>query len=174
MKIVRLSDQPALKSAIIDIFFESSTVQTFASEQARADFRARWLDYYIESEPEGVFVAVDGNGKAMGYLTGCFNTAAAMKVMYVDSAKAFEPYYKDYPAHLHINVSAAHRSSGVGAELIMAFENACREQGVGGIHLVTAAGARNVSFYERNGFAEIAQAQIKNRTLLLMGKRVRP
>ena len=57
---------------IDEIFFEASSVQSFASEQARTDFRWLWMGRYLIEEPEHAFVALeDGDPEQLcGYLVG--------------------------------------------------------------------------------------------------------
>lgn len=166
MNIVTLADAPGLRNEVVAMFFETSNVQDFSSERAKSDFRAAWLDYYIDREPENVLIALDGDGRAMGYLTGSFNSAASLK------NPQFQTFYKDYPAHLHINVRAPFRSGGLGADLIAAFEGRCRGAGLPGLHLVTAEGARNVGFYKRNGFSEITTCPSGDKVMLMLGKKL--
>lgn len=58
-----------------------------------------------------------------------------------------------YPAHLHVNVTAAWRGRGLGRRLIEAYLSQLRGSGVRGVHLNTTD--RNVgacALYERMGF----------------------
>ncbi len=175
MRIYTLRERPDLRDDVIDMFFETSSVQAFESERKKTAFRAKWLDYYIDKEPQHTFVAVHDSGRAMGYITGCFNSAAATELFdKVESYKVFASLYNQYPAHLHINVRSEFRSVGLGGILLEKLELACRRSGVRGLHLVTAEGNRNVSFYEKYGFAEAARAEVNGRTLLMMGKRLKP
>ena len=65
---------------------------------------------------------------------------------------------KRFPAHLHINLAAAFRSQGIGAQLIEAFAGHAKRAGAPGMHAVTGKGMRNVRFYIRCGFTERATA----------------
>jgi hypothetical protein len=58
----------------------------------------------------------------------------------------------------------------VGALLLHAFESELRNSSVTGVHLITAAGARNVSFYTKNGYAHRVERLWEGRSLLFMGK----
>ncbi|MCI5060399.1 MAG: GNAT family N-acetyltransferase [Alphaproteobacteria bacterium] len=156
-KIARLSDCPDALKSVESIFFESSSVQSFESEEARKAFKAKWLDYYTQNAPEDVLLAMSEKGEVMGYLSACFNSKAA-KPLYdlLHFYGAFDEDYEDYPAHLHINVSGDFRSAGVGAVLIKEFLDLCRQKGAKGAHLITGPHARNIRFYERNGFLPVS------------------
>ena len=175
MKFVTLKDRPDLRSEVIAMFFETSAVQNFSTPQAKRDFQATWLDYYIDKEPQNVIIATADDGKAMGYITGCFNSRSAADLYNrVATYKTFEHHYGEYPAHLHINVRAPYRSLGLGGKLLMELELKCRREGVRGLHLVTAEGNRNVNFYERYGFREVARAEIKGKAQVMLGKKLIP
>jgi len=63
-----------------------------------------------------------------------------------------------YPAHLHVNVTAGSRGQKAGERLIQRFMEQAQRQGSRGIHLVTREdnlGARR--FFERVGFLEISR-----------------
>jgi ribosomal protein S18 acetylase RimI-like enzyme len=58
-----------------------------------------------------------------------------------------------YPAHLHVNVSAAWRGKGLGAALLQTFLQQLREGGVPGVHLnTTSANEAACALYEKLGF----------------------
>jgi GNAT superfamily N-acetyltransferase len=171
LSFVTLAERPDLRGEVERIFFESASVREFASEAARRAFQAKCLDPYIEDMPELALLALLPDGGVAGYLTGCFNSAGAARVRReVDYYGAFDAFYPAYPAHLHINVDAGRRGGGTGAALIGEFARRCRAAGVPGMHLVTAAGARNVRFYERCGFREVARLPWKGAELLFLGR----
>ena len=60
----------AVDQAIDEVFFQSSGTPVFASEAARAAFRQRWLGRYLRGAAEHTFVAMTGDGEAVGYLVG--------------------------------------------------------------------------------------------------------
>jgi GNAT superfamily N-acetyltransferase len=134
------------------IFFASSNVQQFADATERATFRERWLGRYLDRWPEDFFVAASSDRRVIGYLAGCLDDPGAHPV-FADIAymPAFADLSRSYPAHLHINLDPGWRSAGIGTRLIDAFcAHASRD--AGGVHVVTGRTARNVGFYERNGF----------------------
>ena len=75
-----------------------------------------------------------------------------------------------YPAHLHINVAAGARSRGIGERLIEAFEHHATANGAPGVHIVTGAGMRNVGFYDRLGFREVARTRRGAGTVVMLAK----
>ena len=167
-----IADKARLVPALDEIFFESSPTKTFADEDARTAFRQRWLGRYLESDPQAVYLAMDGEQVA-GYLAGRFQdaepTRAGEDIARFDDAAAIAA---DYPAHLHINLAPGYRNRGIGAQLIAAFAADVARAGLGGIHVVTGAASRNVRFYARNGFAELQRARFNGHEIILLGRRL--
>lgn len=144
------------------IFFESSNTKTFASDEVRAAFRERWFGRYLKQYPEWAYVALSADGSVAGYLVAALDEPSAID--------AFTAATETYPAHLHINLSPAYRSRGIGASLIEAFASDAKRAGAKGAHVVTSADARNVRFYERVGFAPRARALINGSELVFLGR----
>jgi ribosomal protein S18 acetylase RimI-like enzyme len=74
-------------------------------------------------------------------------------------ADASEPYFADYPAHLHINVLPGYQRRGIGEGLMRMFEQHIAAQGATGVHLVTSN--RNVKalpFYTKHGYAVLVDS----------------
>lgn len=66
--------------------------------------------------------------------------------------------YKDYPAHLHINMAPGYQRRGMGSMLIERFEESMRSRGACGVHLVTSErNTKALSFYERHGYSVIRE-----------------
>lgn len=176
MDIVRFIDQlnrAALIAAIDAIFFEASSVRAFASEQARAAFRQRWLGLYLETWPEHVFLARDDDGMVAGYLLGCLiDPAQDHRFEDIGYFETFAAACAAYPAHLHINLAPAYRRRGIGADLIAAFAEQVRDAGVPGLHIVTSGDARNVGFYRQCGFSIIDETPWKGGAVVFMGCRL--
>ena len=167
---------PRLASALDAIFFEASATTAFASAEARTAFRRRWLDRYLEAAPDQAFVALGprlgpGSDEVIGYLVGSLiDPALDPHQADLDYVRAFAPLSQRYPAHLHINLAAGHRSGGIGARLVQAFVAHAAAQGATGVHVVTAEGMRNVGFYLRNGFAQLGQTSWRGRSLLFLAR----
>lgn len=158
-----------------DIFFSASSTQQFASEQARSEFRERWLGSYLSSDKDDTFVAVTGTGRIVGYLVGSLRDPAHdPRHAALGYFTAFAPMTGRYPAHLHINVASQYRSAGVGARLIEAFAAHAASRGAPGMHVVTGKGMRNVGFYLRNGFALVGEAGWNGRTVVMLARSLSP
>jgi len=156
------------------IFFASAPRRDFADAAARRAFRAAWLDPYRAHWPDLVWIARDdADGAVAGYLAGCLDSRAARPIL--DGQPDF-PLFADlferYPAHFHVNCRAARRGRGIGAALVAAFLAHCRACGAPGVHLVTATGARNVSFYRRQGFNREIARVAGDREVLFLGRRL--
>lgn len=151
-----LKDVARLTPQLDSIFFQSSNTKTFASDAARAAFRERWLGRYMTHYPQWFYVAlVDGD--IAGYLAGCLDDPAEVP-LFADIAlyKTFAMWTAKYPAHLHVNLAAANRSAGIGSQLVERFCQDARRAGSRGVHVMTGQHARNVGFYARNDFSELA------------------
>src|SRR5262249_28258389 len=138
----------------------------------RARFRERWFGRYLDRYPESFFVARDDDGEnIIGYLAGCLKDPRG-NPLFADLTyyETFGPLCDTYPAHLHINVAEEARSKGVGAALIEALASQCKEAKLPGLHLVTNEGARNVRFYEKNGFRVLATTRSNDTPVVFMGR----
>jgi GNAT superfamily N-acetyltransferase len=141
------------------IFFESSNTRSFDSEEARAQFHERWLGRYLTHDPEFAYLAFDDGVGIVGYLVGAVDDpATAARFADITYFAALSAQTKRFPAHLHVNICPAFRDHGIGSRLIERFVMDARTARAPGVHVVTSAGAKNVSFYNRNGFEEIARA----------------
>lgn len=164
---------PAEMSAIREIFFVSSSRQSFASNEEREKFFATWTGFYFQNCPELILLDRAGDGSNVrGYLMGCADSASAMEYYRerLKSYAVFADLFPRYPAHLHINVHPSARSQGVGARLIERFAAILRGQGVRGLHIVTSPTAANLDFYRRNGFVFEEIRSWGAHSLLFMGK----
>lgn len=160
-----IADRQRLVPALDAIFFESSGTQSFADEAERQAFRERWLGKYLADEPEWAYSAITRDGTLAGYLVGSLSEASGLE--------GFAAAATDYPAHLHVNLAAAYRNRGIGGKLVAAFAADAGRAGAKGVHVVTSADARNVRFYERSGFREVARSQLGGRDLLFLGRRLK-
>ena len=176
MRIDRLADQPNWKSflPIIDnIFFATSRVQIFADDQVRNSFKARWLDRYVNNYIDSLFIARTDDGALIGYLAGCLENPV-LNPLFNDLSyyKAFAPFCALYPCHLHVNVNADYRNHRVGAALIEAFATQASNVQAPGMHIVTNEGARNIRFYEHNGFRVLSVTCSKGARVVFMGRQL--
>ena len=161
-------------SAQIDaIFFESAATQLFRSDQDRDAYYDFWLGRYLRHFPDMAFVALDDDGSVLGYLAGSPLTNRPPLPgpdYYLRFSRAL---IEACPAHLHVNVQADCRGSGIGAALIAAFGKHCESNSIPGFHAVTAAGSPPVDFFSKCGLAVLEEADWENRRIALMGKTLR-
>lgn len=162
---------PQSLGEVARIFFLASGRTTFASDAARVQFYEQWLGRYLLHDRAHALVARVGDGRIAGYLVGCLDDPA--------QADRFDDigYFADfadltalYPAHLHINLDAAWRSRGIGGQLVEAFAGHASEHGAAGVHIVTGAAARNISFYRRCDFKPLRELNWQGSPLLFMGR----
>lgn len=170
----RRPDAVAAALADVDAIFFEASGRTFTDAASREAFRDLWLGQYLRHDRGHVWLAMrpsqGGTGyRVIGYLAGSRCNPAQ------DGRFAELPYFADliepcrrYPAHLHINLTQGERGRGIGGRLIEAFSAVLREAGEPGVHVVTGADARNVSFYRRQGFEEIARCTWNSRPLVMM------
>ena len=145
----------ALARALDGIFFQSSNTKSFAGAQARADFRERWFGRYLSHDPQWAYVAFTPEGEPAGYLVGSIDDPVCTpRFADIGYFGHFAALTSRYPAHLHINLAERCRSGGIGSRLVTRFCIDAAKAGAPGVHVVTSRGARNVRFYERNGFLE--------------------
>lgn len=162
---------PATLAGIERIFFASSRRQSFASEAERSAFREQWLGRYLLHDRQHAFIARAEDGTIAGYLIGSVdNPAAAPRFADVGFFAELADLTERFPAHLHINLDAAWRSRGIGAQLVETFAEHAAALGAPGVHIVTGAGARNARFYERCGFAPLRELDWHGSALLFMGR----
>jgi len=145
------------EAGIDAIFFEASNTKSFESEAARVAFRERWLGRYLRDDPQFAYLAMTTAGDVVGYLVGTIEYAA-LSGPKENTIAAFREATKRYPAHLHVNIAADYRGSGIGGRLIDTFVADARSSGVTGVHVITSATSPNVRFYNRNGFQEVARS----------------
>lgn len=172
MQILTLKDTQSQMSdyqaQLEEIFFMSSSVTQFESEQKKADFFERWLGHYLKHYPDTTWCACEGP-QILGYLTVCPDTLSFIKERPLESLTLFKRHYEAYPAHLHMNTHPSSRGLGIGSKLLSSACTALRAQGISGLHLMTSVGERNVEFYQRQGMSILDQSEFKKSVLLLMG-----
>lgn len=153
------------------IFFQASGRTAFANDAARAEFYERWLGRYLLHDRAHAFVARGEDGRIAGYLIGSLDDpASAERFDDISYFAEFADLTVRYPAHLHINLDPEWRSRGIGARLIETFAAQAVARRAPGLHIVTGASARNVSFYERCGFVRLREVAWNGSTVLFMGR----
>ena len=159
-------DLPRLR----EICLETSSFKK-NDEKTTAFLYLMFCDYYALCEPESVFVAADEHDVAQGYILCAkdFNTyRKRFRAFFQPDCDKLGPYFfgivrgemfvhglfaRQYPAHLHIDLSENARHQGVGTKLMDVLKAHLRAQGIPGVML--SCGEKNenaVRFYQRNGF----------------------
>ena len=170
-----LAPSPALEAGLDAVFFDASSVTSFASDGGRAQFRNRWLGRYLDHDPDFAYVAVMPNGDVAGYLAGALeDPATATRFSDIAYFAGFKHLTAEFPAHLHVNLAASARGFGVGSALVQRFIQDARRAGAPGVHVVTSQGARNVAFYARNGFVQAGVAGEPPAARVFLAKRLSP
>ncbi len=163
-------DAAQLVAGIDAIFFETAA-RTFADQPARDAFRHLWLGQYLAHERRHVYLATDASRAVLGYLVGAWdNPARSDRYPALTYFQGFASPCARFPAHLHINLTAAARGQRTGAALVDAFAAATAAAGIPGVHVVTGADSRNVGFYQRNAFREVARMDWQGRPIVFLGR----
>lgn len=175
--IVRLTTAPlpaADVRAEMDAIFYETAPRAPVEATARAAFHDLWLGQYLRHEPHLAHVACL-DGRVIGYLVACHvNPATSARFPDLSYFQDFAEACARFPAHVHINLTAAARGHGTGARLIEASVEDASDAGLAGVHVVTSANARNVSFYQRCSFAEIAATSRRGERIVFLGRTTAP
>lgn len=173
-KISELNDNQL--SETIKIFFQTSSVQNFKTTDDKELFLYRYFGYYQENHPDLFFVALHEKSDdiPLGYICGVENSFNDPVLMELQAQlDFFKEVEKDYPAHLHINISPLFHGQGIGSSLMNALEEELSLRGCPGVHIITAPEASNTVFYTKRGFDYELVKKINNVDLLLMGKAIK-
>jgi ribosomal protein S18 acetylase RimI-like enzyme len=172
MEIIKLSqitkNREDILAQVENIFFVSSSLKSFSSEERKQAFYKRWCKDYQQFYPEEFYIMIE-DGKVLGYLSGCCDSTKALEVLEVPGYSAFKDLFDIYPAHLHINFHPQSRGRGLGSLLIRHYVSSLKSIKLHGLHLVTSRDAQNVSFYERLGFSFTEGRKFNEMELYFMG-----
>jgi len=166
------AEEPRAADAIAAICLDNSG-RTFPDACAREAFAERWALRYLRTRAQSCFVLTNTTDeRILGYLVGSPDTPMAPGALCAEHEHltAFRHEIDAAPAHLHINLRPAVRGRGHGRALVERFALWCRERGVATMHVVTAADAANIAFYENIGFTPHAQRAWNNRPLILLDR----
>lgn len=152
-RLSEIADWRRLEPEIDAIFFAASATKSFASPVVRKTFHECWLGRFLDRFPDATFLARDGQGAVLGYITGAL-ADPAREPLFADIGyfQQLATLTARFPAHLHINLGAAARNLGIGGRLIETFCDHAQKNGARGVHAVTSEASRNRSFYARMGF----------------------
>ncbi len=148
------------------IFEETAPPLSSLSPDARQAFFQKYFGVYLAT-PESFYLAIE-QGFVLGYLAGAPQTLPLHFSLNPYLEQFRTEIESHYPAHLHMNLTAAARGMGLGSRLIAEFmtDLGKRAPAPRGVHIVTSKDAENVRFYLKNGFGKAKEAG----TLLLMGR----
>ena len=132
---------------------------------------ALYCHYYITYEKDNCFVAeVDGTVVGYiissedskkwreGFLSFLSSYREEIREAGYYSTKGYEPFYSQYPAHLHIDIDPNYQRMGIGGALMDALLAHYREKGVKGVMLgVDTNNIKGVSFYKKYGFTPLSE-----------------
>lgn len=172
-----IAEADALRPALRDIMFAASNTTSFESTEAKQAFQWRWLDQFLTHDPQWVYVALAPDVGAapsdhvLGYLVAHLEDPAH-NARFADLGyfQDFRHITRSFPAQLHVNLTARARGNGFGTALIDAFVRDAQQERCPGVHVVTGAGARNVSFYTRAGFDERARTSWNGAVLVCLAR----
>jgi ribosomal protein S18 acetylase RimI-like enzyme len=160
-----------VENEIKAIFFESSVKKEFEGLQEKEAFFHKWLGVYLDHFKKYSFVFLDEeSAKVLGYIVCCPDTLNSLQL--TSASAAWQDYYKEFPAHLHINCHQDSRGRGVGSKLLIHLENVLKDQSISGLHLITEESARNISFYEKNGYLPRATRDLEFHRLVFLAKKL--
>ena len=151
------------------IFYMSSSIKEFSSEERKAAFYKRWCGDYLRLYPEVFFIMYEDQ-KVLGYLCLCLNSARAESELEVPGFSTFSDQFVQFPAHLHINFHPDSRGRGLGSQLMQHCIDILIKSNICGLHLVTSPDSKNVTFYQRLGFNHQVVRTFNQSQLLFMGK----
>lgn len=161
-----------------------------------------WTSYYLDHEPESLYVATKDNS-IVGYLTGCVDTSLAPKLddtinsqvmkygllfrpgtagfLYrgiLDSIRdkqvaSVELIDERWPSHLHIDLLPAARGTGLGSALMKIWLEQLKQSGSPGCHLGTIfENTHAISFFEKMGFKKHGEPSLVPGMRSLSGERL--
>lgn len=177
VEIAEPEDRQALGDELDTIFFAASATQSFPDATARQVFRERWLGRYLKAPEDRLFVArdVENGGAIAGYIVGSLADPARVdRFNDIGYFKKLQDLTEAYPAHLHVNLHDRYRNMGLGSELVSAFAKWAQDHGASGVHVVTGATSRNLSFYARNQFANLRELAWNDHSIVFLGRDLRP
>ena len=146
----------------------TSSLKEFSSEEAKSKFLYKYFGLYHERFTDFCWYA-QKEEKRLGYCLGSPVTDSSFFV-YQPHLEIFNDLYRDFPAHLHINLHPDSQGLGIGKLLIEKWEQVARAHGLPGMHIMTGVDARNKSFYLRQGFTTEVVRNYKGNPVLFMGK----
>lgn len=157
--------------ALTDIFWLTSAKTDFESSDAKLSFQKKYLDDYLFHDDFIGLVYLEDD-KVVGYIVGLLN----LKDSYIINHNMLKLFHDDILPHsteLHINFHPKYQGGGKGSKLISEFEKLVKSKNGENIFLITAKDARNVSFYQRNGYDVKSNKISQGSEIIMMSKCVK-
>ena len=162
-KEIDLSQQKKVE----EIFFNTSLKKDFKSLVEKEEFLYKYFGYYHKYFGDYFLVALEDE-VPLGYICGVNRLSKIDSLReYLPALEIFSKEEEKFPSHLHINLDPCSQGKGLGGKLIDSF---CALLDTNGVHIITAANARNVSFYTKQNFNFNVVKKINNIDLIFMGK----
>lgn len=169
--LLDISNKEHIKQ-VEEIFFDTSSVKEFDSQEVKDEFKAKYLSHYIRHHSDYFFVAKRLD-EVIGYLSCCPCTSGneyfSQTFGYYKSLK--NQTLVDYPAHFHINLSKKARGRGLGSKLVAHACDLLKSKSVPGAHVFTTPDNINVDFYRKNLFCDELTIGYRDKKLLFMGRK---
>ena len=151
-----------------------ATAKPVKNEKEKEVLTALYNDYFTECESDNIFVAVNEDDDAIGYII-CSSDykkfRSTMRKRYLPKVRKLNKWKwflthlelildsrltKKYPSFLHLNILDGYQRKGLGHKLLDALIGHLREKGVSAVMLgVGADNQKGINFYKKYGFHEI-------------------
>lgn len=154
-----------------------ATAKPVKHEKDKEVLTTLYNDYFTECESQNIFVAVNEQDDAIGYILCSSDFTKFKKTMrkvYLPKVWKFSKtkwlltkieliidthYAKEYPAFLHIDILDDYQRMGIGHQLMDELMSHLKEKGISAIMLgVGADNEKGVNFYKKYGFYQIKKA----------------
>ena len=169
--------QPKDKENVRMVCMHTGPMEALQKEgPVRTTLLATYCDYYVEREPENCFVITDDEDNAVGYIFCAQDYRPYREIFlrdYAPRTKGFPPhqrveclgaailpkfFYKEYPAHLHIDILPEYQRMGLGTQLMDTLTARLRAMGVRGVMLgVGSKNEKGKNFYKKYGFEQVCR-----------------
>lgn len=153
------------------ILFANAVTQSFASDEARSDYRKLWFQRYIDHYPDEFFAVLNDAGTVLGYLAGALVSNRPPLPGPDYYAQLSQDLIIQYPAHIHVNIRADMQGEGLGTHLVEAFAVHSRERRCTGFHAVTAQDSQAARFFRSCRMKELAEMAWNGRKLIMLGRK---
>lgn len=158
---------------VIRVCLSTGPENALTDSKTGAYIQNMYCNYYIDNEQDNIFVLVDDNDVAQGYILCApninryiSNMGKYFKVIKTTGFKNILECASEfigtcifsvkYPAHLHIDIMNEYTACGYGSELMKHELNNLKLKGVKGVMLIVGNyNDKAIRFYKRNGFKTV-------------------